>query len=687
MNNPVNAPLLVKGRCGQKRSGLEPRALQTKLVVNQPGDRFEQEADRIAEFVLDGDKGRSPLLSRVRPNESPAMAAAPSIVSEALSQPGEPLDSSTRLFMESRFGYDFSSVRVHNDAKAAESARAVSALAYTVGNHIAFDSTRPSSTTLGRHKLLAHELAHVVQQSGVHQNNGSCVVSAISQPVAEGGAITHRVQRQPDPLAEIEMPAEYVFAIDVRKRTDKNYAWSQGRKDAARIQKSGKLSSEDKQEVIAKLRFFQREAKKAYMQLIQPALLNYTEDVLEILQESASPGVGGHGTQKPTCDIGQQQFLLEYEDEPGKARCIDRTVDPEFRKDYFDFNIGRAVGYTVEGTTWENVEYQRFKVLLVTYKNRKSEYFMLNEIGEFHYDDKARIHLEHTYLKRGNGLIYPTSHGRIYLIEALTPNIIAWKNGLRYQVKELQDLYTLVETTGAFASIISANTLVAGFKESLEGFRSVRSSRPKTTETPTLAPAKRTNEPVRSPAPATTTRRPTPPPTSEEVGGGRTRSRISPLDRGKGARPFYADDPKRSTAPGKPAITRAPEVIDQELVSVGPKGARYEPAPAHGVDPYQNYVAARDSASRSAGIGKDAVPHFAKDVGPGSAHLVGRQNGSMSPDGTRGWRLDYSPKKGGHINWWRIEGGTEYRGSISIWGVDEATFLKLLQGHFGVPPH
>lgn len=63
---------------------------------------------------------------------------APPIVHEVLRSPGQPLDPTTRAFMEPRFGHDFSQVRVHTDAKAAESARAVDALAYTVGRDVVF---------------------------------------------------------------------------------------------------------------------------------------------------------------------------------------------------------------------------------------------------------------------------------------------------------------------------------------------------------------------------------------------------------------------------------------------------------------------------------------------------------------------------------------------------------------------
>jgi hypothetical protein len=89
---------------------------------------------------------------------------APPIVHEVLRSSGQPLDARTRAFMEPRFGHDFSKVRVHTDARAAESAHAVSAHAYTVGNHIVF--AQPPSRSGAGASLLAHELTHVVQQGG-----------------------------------------------------------------------------------------------------------------------------------------------------------------------------------------------------------------------------------------------------------------------------------------------------------------------------------------------------------------------------------------------------------------------------------------------------------------------------------------------------------------------------------------
>jgi hypothetical protein len=90
--------------------------------------------------------------------------SVPPIVHEVLRSPGQPLDAATRAFFEPRFGYDFSQVRVHTDAKAAESARAINALAYTVGRDVVFGAGQYAPGMSGGRKLLAHELTHVVQQ-------------------------------------------------------------------------------------------------------------------------------------------------------------------------------------------------------------------------------------------------------------------------------------------------------------------------------------------------------------------------------------------------------------------------------------------------------------------------------------------------------------------------------------------
>lgn len=89
---------------------------------------------------------------------------APAIVGDVLESSGEPLEPAARRFMESRFGHDFSRVRIHADARAGKSADAISASAYTAGNHIVFAGGRYSPGSAEGQHLLAHELTHVLQQ-------------------------------------------------------------------------------------------------------------------------------------------------------------------------------------------------------------------------------------------------------------------------------------------------------------------------------------------------------------------------------------------------------------------------------------------------------------------------------------------------------------------------------------------
>jgi hypothetical protein len=164
---------------GQQKK-LLGKPLQPKLRINDPSDRYEQEADRVAEQVMrmpDAGVNRphhesgSPLAQRRATSAGTSTMEAPPIVHDVLNAPGQPLDAATRAFFEPRFGHDFSRVRVHADGKAAQSARAVDAMAYTVGPNIVFGAGRhnPQSPE-GRH-LIAHELTHTIQQRNAQQKS------------------------------------------------------------------------------------------------------------------------------------------------------------------------------------------------------------------------------------------------------------------------------------------------------------------------------------------------------------------------------------------------------------------------------------------------------------------------------------------------------------------------------------
>ncbi|GAC1614012.1 MAG: hypothetical protein NVS4B5_02050 [Vulcanimicrobiaceae bacterium] len=163
-------------------SGL-PNFTQPKLAVGVVHDPLENEANRIADRVMHmpvpkfsfraaptqwtcgvEEQQARPLQTKVTESSAIVAAEAPDIVHEVLRSPGHPLDAGTRSFMESRFGHDFSEVRVHSDAEAAESAAAVNALAYTVGSDIVLGQGQYAPDSVQGRLLLAHEMTHVIQQ-------------------------------------------------------------------------------------------------------------------------------------------------------------------------------------------------------------------------------------------------------------------------------------------------------------------------------------------------------------------------------------------------------------------------------------------------------------------------------------------------------------------------------------------
>ena len=160
------------------RSIRRPVSVQAKLTVSAPGDSYEQEADRVANEVLSrparpgpraaaGAGPGAPAAVQTQPGAAAAGApsAAPAGVAGVLRAAGQPLDAATRAFMEPRFGHDFSQVRVHTDPLAAQSAAAIGAAAYTVGQHIVFGAGQFAPVGGEGQRLLAHELTHVVQQN------------------------------------------------------------------------------------------------------------------------------------------------------------------------------------------------------------------------------------------------------------------------------------------------------------------------------------------------------------------------------------------------------------------------------------------------------------------------------------------------------------------------------------------
>jgi hypothetical protein len=205
---PPTAMLQRKCACGSGAEGLigecsecrskKSLAMQSKLAVGRRDDPLEREADQAAEQVMamrshPGDPdaaerlaprsgtqreaaspddapgelspGQHPVLSRRSAGDQSGQEPdAPASVQHTLDSTGDPLPEAVRAFFEPRFGHDFGRVRVHHDPAAARSAHDVNASAYTVGKHIVFGAGSYAPGRNDGRSLIAHELAHVVQQ-------------------------------------------------------------------------------------------------------------------------------------------------------------------------------------------------------------------------------------------------------------------------------------------------------------------------------------------------------------------------------------------------------------------------------------------------------------------------------------------------------------------------------------------
>jgi hypothetical protein len=204
----------LSGECEECRSRkLLGRPLQKKLVIGNPEEAFEQEADRVAAQVMRmphphatteaEQRDPAPIVRRrVDGFTGTGAGPAPSIVKDVLASPGRPLDGGTRAFFEPRFGHDFGQVRVHHDDEAAESADAVAALAYTSGRHIVFAQGQYAPHGGGGRQLLAHELTHVIQQGGTP------AAFTIQRQCVTGRACTQPISGDPARFNASEYAAE-----------------------------------------------------------------------------------------------------------------------------------------------------------------------------------------------------------------------------------------------------------------------------------------------------------------------------------------------------------------------------------------------------------------------------------------------------------------------------------------------
>jgi hypothetical protein len=155
---------------------IRSKAVQAKLRIGQPGDVYEQEADRVADEVMrmpepemqrqveEEEEEEEMLQAKSREDSTSEVSYGLESQINAIKGGGRPLAESERAYFEPRFGTDFSLVRVHTGAQAAESARSVNAKAYTIGQDVTFGVGQYTPGTSEGRRLIAHELTHVVQQ-------------------------------------------------------------------------------------------------------------------------------------------------------------------------------------------------------------------------------------------------------------------------------------------------------------------------------------------------------------------------------------------------------------------------------------------------------------------------------------------------------------------------------------------
>lgn len=160
---PFREPSDVLARRATARRG-------ARLSVATPGDVYEREANQAANRAMRG--GESLALSALSPTavgrrSETVSGRTEALVEHTLSERGRALDGGVRTQMERRLGHSFGNVRVHADASAAASAHALGAHAYTSGQHVVMGGAHSNQRTGRDRWLLAHELAHTVQQRGL----------------------------------------------------------------------------------------------------------------------------------------------------------------------------------------------------------------------------------------------------------------------------------------------------------------------------------------------------------------------------------------------------------------------------------------------------------------------------------------------------------------------------------------
>ncbi len=197
-------------------SARAPPQLRAKsaLPTSRPGDAAEREADATADRVM---RAAAPQPLREPPAALPRAAAEPgagpalALEHQAALGPGEPLPVDLRAELEPRFGQSLDRVRLLTDGSAAQAAASIGARAFTLGDRIAFATGEYQPTTPAGQWLLAHEIAHVLQQAPhtvPRQVFRDCVGACADAPApprraaSERAADRHRMQPQNGSLVD-----------------------------------------------------------------------------------------------------------------------------------------------------------------------------------------------------------------------------------------------------------------------------------------------------------------------------------------------------------------------------------------------------------------------------------------------------------------------------------------------------
>lgn len=160
--------------------------MQTELAISAPGDSYEREADRVADEVVATSavpavSTVSSGIQRFAGQATGQTVAVPDSVDQTLASPGRQLEPALLQDMQQRFGYDFSDVQVHLGSLAERSAHEVSADAYAVGRDLVFGAGKYAPESAAGKHLIAHELTHVVQQTGATGSSSTGVNRMLSR--------------------------------------------------------------------------------------------------------------------------------------------------------------------------------------------------------------------------------------------------------------------------------------------------------------------------------------------------------------------------------------------------------------------------------------------------------------------------------------------------------------------------